>query len=452
MLRLFSCFHGCYGRERGSVSERIPLVIEIILYLMPLMVLIWMICCCTAPVPKTDDYDAILAYLNRPLPERLTHLTDFHNEHRIFTARLVFEAIVQTLGYFDFRVCMAIGALFLYGYGLLFRRLFLLNERCSKWFYFTFLWLVVSFLNYDNVCWAMTSASNVQVHFWALLALVFAVKREKGVCFALSLLCATLATFSTGAGMPVWGALAVVVIHDYIRRCKDWSSVFRNKSFVFKFNKAQIFRLVTGVGLCACVVAYYFRGFQRAINGAEFSISNAVITFVAFLGAIIPIGYVALLLGACVLFCIALIIWRLPRIQNTLAIAFLAYLLANVLSAALFRSNDPMSILACRMRLIPISLLGVVVALLLEVLSLPPKLMRRLAVVFFLGAISYLLLFTWTSYPSLQKQNQQLLDGILAWPNETSGLWYDNRDMKRIDGILRKAVESGVYNLPRAER
>ena len=385
MLRLSSCFHGRHVRERGSASERIPLVIEIILYLIPLMVLIWMICCCTAPVPKTDDYDAILAYLNRPLPERLTHLTDFHNEHRIFTARLVFEAIVQTLGYFDFRVCMAIGALFLYGYGLLFRRLFLLNERCSKWFYFTFLWLVVSFLNYDNVCWAMTSASNVQVHFWALLALVFAVKREKGVCFALSLLCATLATFSTGAGMPVWGALAVVVIHDYIRGRKDWRAVFRNRSFLFKFNKAQIFRLVTGVGLCACVVAYYFRGFHRAITGAEFSISNAVITFVAFLGAIIPIGHVALLLGVCVLFCIALIILRLPRIQNTLAVAFLAYLLANVLSAALFRSNDPMSILACRMRLIPISLLGVVVALLLEVWSLPPKLCGDWPLCFFLA-------------------------------------------------------------------
>ena len=160
MLRLASCFRGCHVRERGSINARMQLVIEIVLYLIPFMVLIWMICCCTAPVPKADDYDAILVYLNRPLPERLSHLTDFHNEHRIFTARLVFEAIVLTLGYFDFRVCMAIGALFLYGYGLLFRRLFLLNENCNTWFYFPFLWLIVSFLNYDNVCWAMTSVSN----------------------------------------------------------------------------------------------------------------------------------------------------------------------------------------------------------------------------------------------------------------------------------------------------
>lgn len=251
--------------------------------------------------------------------------------------------------------------------------------------------------------------------------------------------------------MPVWGALVVMVIHDYIRGHKDWKSVFRGTPFKFKFNKVLFFRLVVGMGLCACVTMYYFRGFHRTINGAEFSILNAIITFIAFLGAIIPIGGIALLLGVGMLFCIGLIIWRLPRIHNTLAVAFLAYLLANVLSAALFRSNDPMSILACRMRIIPISLLGVVAALVLEVFPLPPKIMRTLPFVLFLGTISYLLLFTLTSYPALQKQNQQLLDGILAWPNETSGLWYDNRDLTRIDGILRQAVKSGLYHLPRAE-
>ena len=410
-----------------------------------------MICCCTVPVPKADDYDAIFTYINRPLPERLTHLADFHNEHRIFTARIVFEAIVQTLGYFDFRVCMTIGALFLYGYGLLFRSLFLLNERCSKRFYFPFLWLIVSFLNYDNVCWAMTSVSNVQVHFWALLALMFAVKRAKWICFVMSLGCATLATFSTGAGMSVWGALAIVVIHDHIRKYNDWVSVFRKKTFTFKFNKVTLIKLVTGVCLCACIVVCYFSGFHRATDGAKFSISNAVVTFVAFLGAIIPLGNIAMLLGIGILICIALIIWRLPRIHNTLAVAFLAYLLANVLSAALFRSNDPMSILACRMRIIPISLTGVVIVLLLEVLPLSQKIIQRLSIVFFALTVAYLLSFTFTSYPTLQKQNQQLLDGISVWPEEISGLWYDNKDLRRIDGILRQAVERGLYHLPKAE-
>ena len=56
--------------------------------------------------------------------ERLWHIADFHNEHRILTARLVFEIIVRTMGHFDFTVCMAIGAVFLFGYGLLFKRLF----------------------------------------------------------------------------------------------------------------------------------------------------------------------------------------------------------------------------------------------------------------------------------------------------------------------------------------
>ena len=419
------------------------------LLILPVITLVWMVLHCSAPVPKHDDYDAILSYLNIPQEERLWHIADFHNEHRIFTARLAFEVVVRVMGYFDFTVCMMIGAAFLFGYALLFRRLFAFSGLGVKVLGFSFFFLIASFLNYDNVCWAMTSVSNVPVHFWALLALFFAAKRKRVTCFVLSLLCAILATFSTGAGMSVWGALVVMVIHDRLRKYGDWKSFLLNVKQAVRLDGSSAVRFCVGSAVCLCSVCLYFHGFRSVSDGYGFSIRQALLTFAALSGAIVPVWPIALFIGFGLILAVGWIICCMPRIRNVTAMAFLAYLLAGVLGAALFRSYDPLVVLACRMRIIPISILGTVVVLLAELLPFSETSMRRIAVVVFIGSLVYLTAFTVVAYPALMSQKERLLDGIRVWPEDYSGLCYDSCDLKRIDGVLHQSVDQGIYHLPK---
>ena len=53
-------------------------------------------------VPYWDDYGAIVRYMGMPLAERMEHLFDFHNEHRILIPRLVFEVFDLYPGRFPF--------------------------------------------------------------------------------------------------------------------------------------------------------------------------------------------------------------------------------------------------------------------------------------------------------------------------------------------------------------
>ena len=427
------------------------MVLKCLLYLLPAIALAWMVLCCSAPVPKEDDYDAILSYLNIPKGGRLRHLADFHNEHRIRTARLVFEIIVQTMGHFDFTVCMAIGAFFLFGYGLLFKRLFSFGGVGVRILGFAFFWLIVSFLNYDNVCWAMTSVSNVPVHFWALLSLSLARKRKRAIYFGLSLLCAFLATFSTGAGMPIWGALAVMSIHDRLCEYGGWKSSFLNLNQAVRLDRSSVTRLCVGSVVCLCSIIVYFHGFHSEAPEHGFSIINAILTFMALSGAIVPIWSISLSIGMGAILVVGWIIWRMPKIHNVTAFAFLSYMLAGVLAASIFRSYEPQAVLACRMRIVPISLLGTVIVLLTESASFTEKNIRRAAIAAFIGILAYLTAFTAVAYRSLMEQRERLLNGIMAWPHDISGLSLGSCNNVRFDAILRKSVEKGVYYLPKSK-
>ena len=82
---------------------------------LPVVSLVVLLSFFSVDAPFSDDYDAILAYLVNPFPGRLLHLADFHNEHRIATARIVFESVYWIFGRINFRACMVVGAAFLLG-------------------------------------------------------------------------------------------------------------------------------------------------------------------------------------------------------------------------------------------------------------------------------------------------------------------------------------------------
>ena len=58
----------------------------------------------TSNVPFWDDYDAIMRYVCHPTMERMMHLFNLHNQHRIVTIRLFLEGMVALTGKVDFKV------------------------------------------------------------------------------------------------------------------------------------------------------------------------------------------------------------------------------------------------------------------------------------------------------------------------------------------------------------
>ena len=63
----------------------------------------------TVNIPRWDDYDVFLNYLNSTNKERLHLLFSQHNEHRIAFVRIVAEIMYQLFGRIDFRLLIFFG-------------------------------------------------------------------------------------------------------------------------------------------------------------------------------------------------------------------------------------------------------------------------------------------------------------------------------------------------------
>ena len=325
---------------------------------LPVATLVVLLSFFSIDAPFSDDYDAILAYLVKPFPGRLfSHLADFHNEHRIATARIVFESVYWIFGHISFRACMGVGAAFLLGYGLLFYAVFKRVGTAARLYYIPCLWAIVSVLNYDNVCWAMTSVSNVPVLFWTLSAIIVFARRNvntpKLVGLAGGVICAVLATFSTGGGLFSWAGLYFVLFHEWLIDKGSWNEAWASRKRIRSL-LAVDFLVVTSMFLL-CAFAY-LQGIGGATVKAPTRLANMVLFFLSFLGAIIPIFPVSVVVGVGVLCGVSYLIVTLPSQRNTILLAFLVCLVLCVGAATPFRSFDMESALPSRYRIIPISI------------------------------------------------------------------------------------------------
>ena len=390
----------------------------------------------TVNVPYWDDYGAIIGYFAHPMPERLNHLADFNNEHRIVTARLIFEAIYQVLGHFDFQICMAIGATFLLGYAMLFAHIFRRSSARGTILFLPCLWLLVSFIHYENLCWAMCAVSNIPVHFWALLASL-ALSRQTTVGHSFAIVCALLATFSAGGGMAIWPCLILFTI-------------FQNRAVI----RRAVWPLAALVVCASLAVSFYFTGFS---SGASESckrldpvtrIFHMGLFFVSFVGGWIPSFWPALVIGILTLAAICYFTVNLTRIRTPAVYFFLLYLLGNISAAALFRSTDFTAAISFRYILVPVSVLTCVVLLAEE--TFLPKLEKRLFtslwLVFFCGAMLYSCTFLAIGGPLFAKRNEIMRRNMLCWPQDVRGLRCPPEFYTENDRNLKTVSEAGIYN------
>ena len=416
--------------------------------LLPVVSLVVLLLFFSVDAPFSDDYDAILAYLVKPFPGRLLHLADFHNEHRIVTARIVFEFVYWLYGRINFRVCMSIGAVFLLWYGLLFFAIFKGAGNAAKVYYIPCVWAIVSVLNYDNVCWAMTSVSNIPVLFWMLSAIIVFARRNgnipKLLGIAGGIICAVLATFSMGGGLFSWAGLYFILIHEWLVDKGSWNEVWLSRKKIRSLLDLDFF--IVTLAFLSCAFAYLW-GIGGVVAKSPASFPNMALFFLSFLGAIVPVFSVSVVIGVCVLCAIVWLIATLPRQKNTILLAFLVCLVLCVGAATPFRSVDVTAALPSRYRIIPIS-----ISVLLFVAFLPwlrfktQKAHLLCSICLSCLVVAYLVAFSIVSLRSLVERNDFIRKAMMMWTEDTISLEHEKENGRRFALILRDAYEKGVYH------
>ena len=148
--------------------------------------------------PWWDDFRTTLMYLGWDFPERLLHIADFHNEHRLIIPRLVFEAFNLYPGPFPFLACTVFGDFILLGYVFLLGVLF--RKKGMLLFFVPFVWLFLDLGNCENTLWTLAAVQNHGVVLFALAAAMAFARRENSRYLMLSVFFAVCATATSASG------------------------------------------------------------------------------------------------------------------------------------------------------------------------------------------------------------------------------------------------------------
>ena len=398
-----------------------------------------------ANVPIGDDYDAILRYLNHPWPERLVHLADFHNEHRIIPTRLVSEFVYLVLGQVDFRIIIWIGNIGWWLFAAGFATLFVRHGGIAKSGAIFATWMLVGYYDQENAFWAMTSVQNHWVIGFAFAACLSFSRRANTRWFAAALSLAIAATFTSGSGMLVFPALALMALCDYIF---SHDRAFSKRRIIGTF----VFALVA-ISSCALYLHDMPRNNDPSLvfpSEPVQRIKGVIGFFFCFFGNLLPFAWPAFIAGIGIVAWGLAISWFAPRYRQTsLAIfAFLAFLVATIIAGAIFRGGDASGGLCGRYRLISIAIIVSLLYLTLVEAQLSEKLKTRLLLFSLTGCflLSAVYFARGLSYNSAHKQS--LNDGLALWPTSVDGLDYptNNFGLVHASAILQKSVENKVFH------
>ena len=405
-------------------------------------------------VPYWDDYGAIVRYMGWPFAERMQHLFDFHNEHRIVTVRLFLETMVALTGKVNFKACMIFGTAQL-----------LIVLSCFAWFHLKYFggrlgwlllaaasWHLFSMLNFDNAFWALTALENFGVLMWAFLAIILFQQRGKVSFFCMSLVCALLATLTSAQGLAVFGALCAMslVPTDADRVSEGWRAFIRTV-LVSMRQPSSLFRVVAVFLISALTGGLYLRGFQAggdALAAAQATVSDKMLYIIAFIGNLVPIYPVALVCGFAVAAAIVFIAFRFPRIPVRLhpVFFFMVYLVGVAVAGVAFRGSDPRAALSFRYYVITACLYISVTLLLAELSGQRSRVVRSLVPVMVAGFVLLDLAVFFVGWPMFAERNGALRTNMLAWPESLDGLRVEDDYKEQASRELQRLECLGRYD------
>ncbi len=166
----------------------------------------------SANIPFWDDYDAVLDFLNEfksnsNFSDRIDLLLSQHNEHRIFLDRLLALGDYLLFGQVNFMHLIYVGNSFVVLLLVLVigTSLPIIQKRKEPWKWLLLLPIPFFMLNmqsWENFLWAMASIQNLGVVFFTFLCFYFLFfKPLIPSRFAFGILCASIATYTSGNGM-----------------------------------------------------------------------------------------------------------------------------------------------------------------------------------------------------------------------------------------------------------
>ena len=437
----------CSNAKSFRLTVLCGIILPIILFFLALGAL-------AVNVPYWDDYGAIVRYLGWPFGERMQHLFDFHNEHRIVTVRLFLEAMVALTGKVNFKACMLWGSAQL-----------LAILACFAWFHLKHFggwlgemlfaaasWHLFSMLNFDNAFWALTALENFGVLMWAFLAIILFQHRTKKLFFGMSMACALLATLTSAQGLAVFGALCAMslVPTDADHVAASWK-VFIRKVLGCVHQPSALLRMVTVLLISVLAGILYFRGFHvggDALTAEQPTVLGKVLYIFAFLGNLVPIYPVALVCGLAVVVAIVFITFRFPRIPVRLhpVFFFMIYLVGVAVAGVAFRGTEPRAALSFRYYVITACLFVSVTMLLVELLGRKSLLVRIGVPLLFVGfALLDLAVFV-VGWPMFAERNEALRVNMLTWPEHAEGLRVGEDCREQASRELHQLESQGFYD------
>ena len=308
------------------------------------------------------------------------------------------------------------------------------------------LWLLTSFIHYENTCWALCSVQNVIVV--ALIfatCLLFSKRKSSTTAFALALFTGVAATFSSGSGLLVWPCLVGMEMAEPLSEYGSWGKGVKN---IFEHVKSSSFRLLPLLSIATIASYCYLIDFPGGTTEQTLNLSDRIVHgllfFVAFTGAILPVYPAAFALGLALMPIMVFITIRYPRLKHPEIFWFMIAQLSTMLVAAIFRASDPQSAVSSRYCIVSCSLFASILFLGLELCPPRKRLVKILLHTTTAGTILYTIAFLALGAPLFAKRNELLRRNILTWPNHIQGLRTCNPE---IDGAyLRKCIDRGIYN------
>lgn len=155
-------------------------------------------------LPRMDDYDAILNFLNNfkkaQFAEKLSLLFSQHNEHRIFTSRLVYAIYYEVFGHINFRNIIFINAITIF-FIYLILVYFIKKLMPVLWplAALAFSMCIFDINGFENADFAMAGMQNYGVILF-FVASIFFYSLESKKFIPLAALCQVLCIFSSGNG------------------------------------------------------------------------------------------------------------------------------------------------------------------------------------------------------------------------------------------------------------
>ncbi len=379
-------------------------------------------------IPFMDDFDNLLFFANAK--DKWQLLFAQHNEHRLFFNRAVVWLMLTLNEQINFSILIYLANCILMVIVFLLVKKFPTENNAT---FLPLLLLVFNLQNWENMTWAMAGLQNYSVILFALFSFYFfSYKSLLGLL--LSLVFASLATYSSGNGFLTFCVLSCWLAVDYLFKKID------KKIFLMKFSLLLI--------IFVLVILSYFYVYTVPVAHplATFNV-KFIHYFLVLLGGYTYVSSLATIIGIITVITILFLVYRNYFLQNPFYFYFILFLLGSLLMVTVARSELGIEHAAMSSRYKIVSLLLAACLYLALVEILEPVWRKKWITLCTILAVLLNLSSAFVNLPFLEQKNNLLVNGLRTWQtNHKEGLVHPNREHSSM--VLQTAIKKGIYTPP----